>query len=79
MKRKIVLFMVCFVYLFSLFSIKAEQNSDKCGDNLKWSIDGTGILTISGQGAMYDFEALDELTTAPWRSQADSIKKLEIK
>ena len=79
MKRKIVLFMVCFVYLFSLFSIRAEQNSDKCGDNLKWSIDGTGVLTISGQGAMYDFEALDELTTAPWRSQADSIKKLEIK
>lgn len=32
-----------------------------CGDNLTWKLDDSGTLTISGTGAMYDFEE-----EAPW-------------
>lgn len=28
-----------------------------CGDNLTWSLDGDGLLTISGTGAMNDYQA----------------------
>lgn len=35
--------------------------SGKCGDDLTWKLDGNGLLTISGTGAMYDFEE-----EAPW-------------
>lgn len=35
--------------------------SGKCGDDLTWKLEGNGLLTISGTGAMYDFEE-----EAPW-------------
>lgn len=38
-----------------------EIASGKCGDDLIWKLDGNGLLTISGTGAMYDFEE-----EAPW-------------
>lgn len=38
-----------------------EVTSGKCGDDLTWTLDGNGLLTISGTGAMYDFEE-----EAPW-------------
>ena len=38
-----------------------EVLSGKCGDDLTWTLDGNGTLTISGTGAMYDFEE-----EAPW-------------
>ena len=40
-----------------------------CGDNLTWTLDRDGILTISGEGAMYDY-AQD---AAPWLSYQDQI------
>lgn len=38
-----------------------ETVSDQCGDNLTWTMEN-GVLTISGEGPMYDFEP----ATAPW-------------
>ena len=38
-----------------------EVASGKCGDDLTWKLDDSGTLTISGTGAMYDFEE-----EAPW-------------
>ena len=53
--------------------------SGKCGDNLTWSIDGSGTLTISGTGEMYDFSnTLGSENPSPWRDQAGSIKKIVI-
>lgn len=42
------------------------------GDNLTWTLDSEGVLTISGTGAMADF------TAAPWYSNKDSIKTVAI-
>lgn len=42
----------------------------KCGDNLSWELDTRGILSISGFGRMYDYNA----GMAPWSAYADLIK-----
>lgn len=42
--------------------------SGTCGDNLTWKVE-EGVLTISGTGDMYDYEAYK----APWYSLASSI------
>ncbi len=44
-----------------------------CGDNLKWSLDGNGTLSITGTGDMY-FD-----NSAPWSNIKDSIKKVKIR
>ena len=35
------------------------ETSGSCGENLTWSIDGEGNLTITGTGAMTDYESWD--------------------
>lgn len=41
---------------------KWVEPSGKCGDDLTWTLDAEGTLTISGEGAMYDYSS----GTAPW-------------
>ena len=48
---------------------------NKCGDNLTWSLDEEGALTISGTGAMYDFTLSNP---APWYDCRKEIKELII-
>ncbi len=49
--------------------------SGKCGDNLTWTLDENGTLTISGTGEMYNYE-YD--STAPWSNHSDEIKSVVI-
>lgn len=55
-----------------------EVASGKCGDDLTWKLDGNGLLTISGTGAMYDYVALPEPQEqdAPWAEM--DVRKLEL-
>ena len=66
------------------------EDSGTCGDTATWSLKDTGTLIISGTGEMKDY-ALDKhitisagsssttyLTSAPWKDQAGSIKKVVI-
>ena len=46
-----------------------------CGDNLTWSLDSAGKLTISGTGAMEDYFNADD---NPWCDYIDKIKTVEI-
>ena len=41
-----------------------------CGDNLTWKVDANGLLTISGTGAMYDYEWENP---APWHVYNEQI------
>ena len=50
--------------------------SGTCGENLTWTLDDEGTLTISGSGAMPDYNKTDN--TAPWYSYRDSIKKVVV-
>ena len=44
-----------------------------CGENVTWSLDYFGNMTISGTGAMYDYTRYGE-TVAPWTEAAADIK-----
>ena len=51
--------------------------SGTCGDNLIWSLDTqTGLLEISGTGAMYDYDSFGNLS--PWCEYISDIKSVII-
>ena len=51
----------------------AGQN--QCGENAYWSWDGSGVLTISGEGALYQYTSAEQL---PWAMYADRMHTLVI-
>ena len=59
----------------------AVVNSGSCGDNVTWSLDDAGTLTISGTGEMgdysYDYKFID-ISEAPWESNISDIKTVVI-
>ena len=50
------------------------SSSAKCGNSVYWTWDGSGTLTITGSGAMYNYED----GKAPWNSIKSSIKTVKI-
>ncbi|WP_294476090.1 leucine-rich repeat protein, partial [uncultured Ruminococcus sp.] len=57
----------------------AAERTGKCGDKAYWSFDtATGKLTISGTGAMYDYEYNYKYNTQPWYNYKDNITSVEI-
>ena len=52
--------------------------SGTCGENLTWSLNSTGVLEISGSGAMTDYKinVSADATTAPWKNYASSIRSV---
>lgn len=55
---------------------KATLASGTCGENLTWVLEENGTLTISGTGAMNEWEKSWE---TPWYSYQDNIKTVVIK
>lgn len=61
MKRRVmsmflaVVMVVGMVPLLPLQVNAAEATSGTCGKNLTWTLDADGTLTISGTGAMYNY------------------------
>ena len=60
------------------FVSPVELNADdiasgKCGDNLTWTLNSEGTLTISGTGDMYDYHYVNDM---PWAGYKDDLKKL---
>ena len=58
----------------------AHPVTGTCGDNLAWNLDDKGTLTISGTGAMYDYDTNDpdSMTSVPWANLRDCIQKVII-
>ena len=51
------------------------QESGTCGDNVIWTLDDDGVLTISGSGAIYDYpNGFD----APFATYNNKVKKIVI-
>lgn len=75
MKKKIVLFclMIVLAILFCTPAFAAESGT--CGDNLTWTLDDSGVLTISGTGPMTNWSSNQE---APWKGYTSTITKLII-
>lgn len=81
MKKKILSIFLAFCLIFSLLPMGAsadEARSGTCGDDLTWVLDGDGTLTISGTGKMYDYDASDYKTAAPWIQDIYKIKSVVI-
>ena len=53
-------------------------NSGKCGENVSWSLDSKGVLTISGTGEMYDYDDYGDEVRSPFYEN-DNIKSVVIK
>ncbi len=65
---------------FSLATIHFVSYSGICGNNLTWTFDeSTGTLTISGTGAMHEYEVdFGGYIYRPWEDWADEIKHIVI-
>lgn len=59
-----------------------RQRGGTCGDNLTWTLDDEGTLTISGMGAMYNYghggDGWYQLDGGPWKDHHASITKIVI-
>lgn len=53
----------------------ARTASGTCGDNVTWSLDANGVLTISGTGRMRDYSSSN---SAPWFSERLEIKEVNV-
>lgn len=51
-----------------------DNKSGTCGDSLAWEITGSGMLVISGEGEMYDYEDGE----APWYGHLQEIRAVEL-
>ena len=61
MRKRLVSVLITFALFFTLTGsvpVMAAEivDSGYCGDNVRWSCDSDGLLTISGTGAMYNFQ-----------------------
>ena len=75
MKKRIcslLLALLMVVTMLPTTASAAETASGTCGENLTWTLDDTGTLTISGTGEMEDNYY------SPWESQKKSIKHVVI-
>ena len=52
--------------------------SGKCGDDITWQLDETGTLTVSGTGAMYDYNG-SLSNYSPWDNKRTDVKKVVVK
>ena len=81
MKKFLYVFIgICFIMLcFSCFSMDAQAAeitaSGTCGDDLTWTLDSDGLLTVSGTGAMVDYAAA---SGTPWYRHREKILRIAI-
>ena len=80
--KRAVSFLLCLTMLTSAIagvSFAADiVASGECGDqgnNVTWTLDSAGTLTISGTGAMRDYSYKD----SPWYTSRNSVKTVDIK
>lgn len=75
----LALIMIISIIPMSVFTASAEDSatSGTCGDNLTWTFDeSTGTLTISGVGAMNDYDV--DANKSPWWDIRGLMKKIII-
>ena len=74
MKKRILSFALALCFVLTLIPTAfadSAPTSGTCGDNLTWTLDSEGTLTISGRGAMTDYS---NDSKAPWFNSCSSIK-----
>ena len=72
MKRKLIFILICIG--ISLFVITSAAANGNCGDNLNWSFSNQGVLSISGFGAMTNYNN----SNPPWQSYSYELTSIVI-
>ncbi len=78
MKKRSLLFLSVVLIMALVFALSGGVNaavSGTCGNDLIWTLDSSGTLTISGSGTMMDW---DYSNSAPWNSYQIAIKVVNI-
>ena len=71
MKRKILSVLMAAVMIMLLMPVITHAAANgTCGENLTWTLDDNGTLTISGTGEMTDYEARPN-----WKRWSGSLKQ----
>ncbi len=84
MKKSLTAFCIC-TALMAMLVLGASAQEGKCGKKVTWTLED-GTLTISGTGAMYDYEPmsteivspLQKPNYSPWYAQRASVKKVVV-
>ena len=84
-KKLQVILLCCFAFLCMFMisgNVKAEEiDNGKCGENVSWSYDNNGTLTISGEGEMEDYNEWvinSPYVYTPWYEYKENITKVVI-
>ncbi len=59
----VIILILCAVFVLLPCAVFAETVSGECGASVKWTFDDDGTLTVSGEGAMEDYQMYPP---APW-------------
>lgn len=84
MKKKFLLaFMLMCISIFAIGGISVSATeSGTCGDNLTWTLDDNGTLTISGTGNMENYKFKKSVSgnqsTSPWNDYRGQIENVII-
>ena len=84
MKRSmLILLAVLMLLLAPATQLRANAaETGTCGDDLTWTLDDAGTLTISGTGAMDDYtyenDNFSSKSTAPWYSYRENIQSVVV-
>ena len=71
------LLLSCLLSALCLTTAFATTYSGSCGENVYWSFDSsTKVLSIYGQGEMYDYSSDGTATNSPWWNYRDSIESI---
>jgi len=80
---RMVMAVVLFIIVLSFAQGKAEAAeavaSGTCGENLSWVLDDEGTLTISGSGAMEDYDYWTESERPAWYEWRSQVNKIIVK
>lgn len=76
MNKRILSLLLVMVMTISFTPIISHaETSGTCGENLIWTLDDKGTLTISGTGDMKDYHYTEN---APWYAERNNIKTINI-
>ncbi len=86
MKKQVLSVFFALCLIFTLLPVSAFADTVKsgtCGNDLTWTLDSNGTLTISGTGKMWDYDLIYDdngsyKTSAPWGECYSSITSVVI-
>lgn len=75
MRKNLLTMLFAVGLLFVMLPIVTQaEDGGWCGQDVEWTLSEEGVLTISGEGDMYDFK----YQSNPWRKHCDDIKEVKI-